>query len=221
MNIREQIKAHTERTKGFGYGTQWRMGENVDRLPQDVMTTPIKYACPVCNKLYDTEIEAITCRDEPYDDAGFGVGYIVIIPGANSYQPPDKAYTHWCAFEIEGSPRAPSHFDHNKQWFPYYVITAIHPDERDRHRCVVTVMTMFSGELCGGWNPANGNGHYSLFHWGLTRPHQPPENNWYHWNIRRRGKTFGNRIASAKPCAKLVREAEALAKIGISTENLL
>jgi len=221
MNVQEQINVQAERTKGCGYGYRWRTGENVDALPKDTMTMPIKYACPICNELYDTEIEAMACRDEPYDDAGFIIGDIVIIPGLNLYQPPNEDYKHWCAFEIEGSPGARSHFDHNKQWFPYYVITAIHPHDRDRHRCVVTVMTMFHGELCGGWNPANGNGHYSLYYPGRTRREQPKENNWYRWNLRRHGKTFGNRIASAKIKAKLLIDARELARIGISTENLL
>lgn len=219
MNIQEQINAQAERTKSFGHGTQWRTGENVDALTENGI--PINFACPICNELYDTEIEAMACRDEPYDDAGFVVGDIVIIPSVNSYQPPDEAYRHWCAFVIEESPRAKSHFNHNKQWFPYYVVTAIHPHDRDRHRCVATVMTMFHGKLCGGWNPANGDGHYSLFHPGRRKTQQPIKNDWYYWNLRRHGKTFGNRIASAQLCVKLVREARELAEVGISTQNLL
>ncbi len=219
MNIQARIDEWNERAKGYG-SLRLRSGDDVEVLPERHIT-PIKYACPVCEKLYDTEYQAMCCRDTPYDDAGLVLEDILIIPGECSYGPPAEGQEHWCAFTIESSPGSSSHFDHKKQWFPYYVVTAIHPERHDRHRCVVTVMSLFDGELVGGWNPADGHGHEAMFHPGRSKVMQRSGAYSTWWQSKRHGQTMGHRFISAEPCAKLLEEAQKMSRIGISSHSLL
>lgn len=196
-----------------------RFGDKAARLPEGL--TPLQYACPVCKELYASEIEAMQCREQIYDEAGLLEGDIMVIPGSQFYQPPAKGFEYWCAFSIEGDPNADSHFDHNRQWFPYYVVTTIHPEPRNPHRCVVTVLTMFKGEFHGGWNPANGQGHNAMFHphAGRSKQHSDIDSTW--WTMERDGIPMGDRIICAEPSDKLREQAQDLAKLRISTRNLL
>lgn len=217
MNIQKMIDRQNERA---GTCAKLQYGKDVDELPERFLVG-IRYACPTCEKMYDTEHEAMQCRDQLYDTAGLNVGDVVVIPNSNFYTPPAEGYEHWCAFHIPGSPGARSHFDHDGQWFPYYIVSAIHPEERDPHRCVVTVVTLFSGEVYGGWNPADGDGHHSMFHPGHKRAEQHSDTGSTWWESKRHGKTFGSRIVAAEPSSALLTDAKEIASVGISTEKLL
>lgn len=199
--------------------TKWRFGDTVEKLPEALIPQPIKYACPVCEKLYDKEIDAMDCRDMPYDDAGLKVGDIVIIPNSSAYRGPAEGFEHWSAFFIEGDKTETSHFEHHGQWFPYYVVTGIHPEDRGRHRCVVTVMTLYGGALSGGWNLANGDGHHAMFHPGRPRSEQHSDTGSTWWEMVRNGERMGKRFASAQPCATLLEEAKELGQLGISASG--
>lgn len=212
MNIQMMLSLWNDRAGTWG--NKLHSGADVDELPEQVWPR-IKYACSICKKLYDSEWEAIECRDQVYETAGLKVGDILIIPGAKFYGPPAAGYEQWNAFDMH------SHFDHEGQWFPYYVVSAIHPDKNYRHRCVVTVVTLHSGELYGGWNPANGNGHHALFHPGRKRGEQHSDHGSTLWGMKRHGKTFGSRIVAATPHASLIEQAQEIAALGISTEKLL
>ena len=218
MNIQTMVDVWNDRAGTWG--VKFKSGEKVDELPMQVLTG-IKYACPICEKLYDSELEAMQCRDQRYDTAGLQVGDILIIPGAKFYGPPAAGHKRWSAFHIGPSPGARSHFDHEGQWFPYYVVSAVHPERSYRHRCVVTVMTLHKGELYGGWNPADGNGHHSMFHPGRKRSEQHSDTGSLWWESKRHGKTFGSRILAAKPHPSLIEWAKEIAALGISTEKLL
>lgn len=217
--IQGHIDEWNKRAKGYG-SLRLRSGNDVEVLPERHIT-PLKYACPICEKLYDTEYQAMRCRDTRYNDAGLVLGDILIIPGECAYEPPAKGQEHWCAFTIESSPGSSSHFEHNKQWFPYYVVTAIHTEQRDRHRCVVTVMSLFGDELSGGWNPANGDGHEAMFHPGRSKAMQRSGAYSTWWTSKRHGKTMGSRFISAKPGTKLLKDAQDMSGVGISSHSLL
>lgn len=218
MNIQTMVDVWNDRAGTWG--VKFHSGDKADELPDQVLTG-IKYACPICKKLHDSELRAMKCRDQRYETAGLKVGDILIILGAKFYGPPAAGHKRWSAFHIPASPGANSHFDHEGQWFPYYVVSAIHPKSDDRHRCVVTVVTLYKGELYGGWNPATGNGHHALFHPGRSRRVQYSDHGSMWWDMKRHGKTFGSRIVAATPHPSLIEKAQEIAALGISTEKLL
>lgn len=211
MRIKEELeKLNQVRSRNFNPLIKY--GEEVHKLPP--ANQPILYTCPTCGKGYSTIREAEECRDTPFDTAGLKIGDILIIPGVYCYKPPAEGFEHWCAFEIDCEPTAKSHFDRRKRFYPYYVVTAIHGDQRRPHRCLVTVTTLFSGKISASWNPANGDGHYSMFHVGVDC-----QSDDYAWNYIRQGEKIGKRIASANPCGSLKADAKELSDLGISTKS--
>ena len=179
------------------------------------------YACPVCAELYDTRKEADACASQPFNEAGVKVGDIFIIPNSNRYEAPAEGFEHWSAFHLPGDPSESSHFDHSDQWFPYYVVTAIHRCDREPHRAICTVVTLFDGFPRGGWNPTDSDGHNSMFKPGLDDADQPTDVGSTWWESTRNGKTMGERFASAETCATLQVEAKELADMKLSTRALL
>jgi len=171
---------------------------------------PVMYACPVCGKHYETVDEAEACRDQPYDDGGLKLGDIVVVPGKITYWM--GVHDPWIAFTIPADPKASSHFERKDQHVPYYVVTAFHGDRDDAHRCLVTLCSLAGGAITVGWNPANGDGHHSLF-----RP-----NGDKHCDI---GSTWieaiGPYLEGLEPPAQVIEEAARLARVGISSRNLL
>lgn len=218
MNIQTMVDVWNDRAGTLG--VKFQSGKKVDELPEQVLTG-IEYACPICKKLHDSELQAIKCRDQRYDTAGLQVGDILIIPGAVFYTPPVAGHKRWSAFHIPASPEAQNNFDNEGQWFPYYVVSAVHPDKNYQHRCVVTVVTLHNGELYGGWNPATGDGHHALFHPGRKRVDQHSDHGSTWWTTKRHGTTFGSRILAAEPSSALLADAAKIATLGISTEKLL
>lgn len=182
-------------------------GKETESLAANFMA--LKYACPVCNEVYYTEAEARKCRDQPYDNGGLKIGDIVVVPGAyhNRYELDDP----WLAFEIPPDPKSKSHFDWAGYRVPYFVVTAIHGEHRNKHRCVVTLATLCGGELDVGWNPANGDGHKAMFR---IDGHRCDANSTWIETIR-------ELLEGCDPPESMRTEAAALAIIGISTRNLL
>lgn len=221
MSVQQMIDAHNEwAVKNHHY--RFKTGKQSDHFDhQPVPTVKPKYACPVCEELYDTHAEAVACGVQPFNEAGVRVGDIFIIPNSNKYQGPAPGYEHWCAFTIEGDPTESSHFDHTKQWFPYFVVTAIHRDDRNPHRAICTVVSLFGGDINAGWNPTDSDGHHSMFKPGLDDADQPTDVGSTWWESERFGKTMGERFASAQPCATLLAEAKQLADTRLSTRSLL
>ena len=170
----------------------------------------IWFACPVCGDIFPTKKKAEKCRDQPYDDGGLTVGTIVVVPGkwTNWYGPTDP----WVAFTIPADPSNEDHLCHYPQRVPYYVVTAIHGDgKRDPHRCVVTLSSLVNGTLNVGWNPANGEDHYAMFRLDGGKHCDP----WDEWE-----EEIGCYLDCVVP-AQVIEEAARLARLGISTENLL
>ena len=216
-NIKQLIADHRVGARA-NYGSWLSFGEESSHAES---VGKVKYACPVCEKLYDTRKEAQACADQPFNEAGVEVGDIFIIPNSNRYEAPAEGFEHWCAFHIGPSPKASSHFDHNDQWYPYYVVTAIHRDDRDPHRCIVTVITLFDGCLNGGWNPADSDGHHSMFRPGKPREEQKSDIGSTWWESKRHGASMGSRFMEAEPSDELRKDAEELANIRISSNSLL
>lgn len=218
-NIKQIIDEHHARAKKNRYGSWLRFGE--DSCHTEPCKVKPQYACPICEELYDTRKEAQDCANQPFNEAGVEVGDIFIIPNSYRAEAPAEGFEHWSAFHIPASPKSSSHFDHNDQWYPYYVVTAIHRYDRNPHRCIVTVITLFDGCLHGGWNPADGNGNHSMFRPGKTRSEQLSDTGSTWWESKRHGQSMGSRFVSAKPCDALRDDARELAEIKISTRSLL
>ncbi len=174
---------------------------------------PILFTCPVCNTSYDTQEEAESCRDQPYDIAGWSVGDLVLIPGKQVYQKATRP--EWIAFTHPADPESPSHLDHHDTYHPWWVITHIGPQPRDPHRAVVTVCSLANGDLYDGWNPANGDGHHAMYRPGAPEREQHAVGGscWWKW--------VGNWILDANPPKVVVQEAEQLATMGICSTILL
>ncbi len=170
---------------------------------------PVKFACPVCNKVYVSHADAEDCRDQSYEDGGLKVGDIMVVPGKwrNDYSLDDP----WLAFEIPPDLESRSHFDHSGYRVPYYVVTAIHKEWRNKHRCVVTLATLCGGNLHVGFNPADGNGHYAMFR--IDGHRCDIGSTWI--------DTIKDLLATCDPPESVRKEAAGLAAIGISTRNLL
>lgn len=200
MNIPELV--NDCKTKGYGIV----IGEHsvIDRKH------PIMFACPVCGERYATREEAEECRDQPFDDSGMKVGDIVAVPGA--WHSHGDCMDHWVAFTIPADPNSPDHFDRVPQHIPYFVVTCVHAQDRDPHRCLVTLASLRGGDLTVGWNPANGHGHYAMFRTDSDK----------HCDL---GSTWKEMIQEylpgCMPWQKLKEEAAELADLGIRSTNLL
>jgi len=170
---------------------------------------PLGFACPVCSAIYDTAGKAKNCRDQPFDNGGLKIGDIVVVPAKyhNMYEEDDP----WLAFPIPPDPRSHSHFDRAGYMVPYYVVTAIHSEWRDPHRCVVTLATLCGGELQTGWNPATGRGHCAMYR--IDGHRCDIGSNWF--------DVIQDLLEMCNPSEDMRDEARALAGIGLSTRNLL
>jgi hypothetical protein len=170
---------------------------------------PVKFFCPVCGEVFDTESKAIECRDQPFEDGGLKVGDIVVVPGqwTDWYDASDP----WVAFEIPPDPKSNDQFDCERKMVPYYVVTAIHGKWRNPHRCVVTLVSLVSSALNAGWNPATGEYHDAMFRIDGGK-HCDVDSVWI---------DTVEPYLNCKPCKQLLEEAAWLARLGISTRNLL
>lgn len=183
-----------------------KTGKNVDTLACQM--DPILFACPICKKLFDTKAKAIKCRDQPFDTGGLKVGDIVIVPGEwNSWYLDDP----WIAFEIKPDPTSSNHFEHGSRMIPYFVVTAIHSNNREPHQCIVTLVTLCGG-IQVGWNPANGEGHLAMYRIDGGK-HCDIDSTWI--------ETITPYLEECKPSKQMLEEAARLARVGISTRNLL
>jgi hypothetical protein len=173
--------------------------------------SPVMYACPVCKKMYDTVDKAAACRDQPFDDGGLKVGDIVVVPvmWTRWYDEDDP----WVAFTIPADMESEDHFDHHDRRVPYYVVTALHSERGREHRCLVTLCSLADGSLRAGWNPANGDGHHALYRIDGGK-HCISKNSY--WMDR-----IGEYLEGLEPPTQVVEEAARLARLGISTRNLL
>ncbi len=185
------------------------LGDKAETLPDQ--NAPIGFACPVCGEVYSTLQEATECRDQPYDDGGLKVGDIVVIPGCCHYQ--ICLDDPWLAFAVPGDPESASHFDRTSYRVPFFVITAIHAEKDQKHRCAVTVASLLGDSLRIGWNPANGEDHYEIFK--LTGERVASRHNDYWVN------KWGTLLAQCVVPEQVKEEAAALVAIGLSTRSLL
>ncbi len=170
---------------------------------------PIQHACPVCGEVYLTRSEALECRDKPFDDGDLMVGTIVAVPGKSSQYPLDDP---WLAFVLPADPDAKSHFDRAGYRVPLFVVTAIHGKPQDEHRCVVTLVSLCGSHLTTGWNPANGKGHFALYRIDGGK-HCDADSLWH--------DIVKDHLAGCNPSDKMREEAKRLARIGISSDDLL
>ncbi len=187
---------------------QLDVGAQVAKLPEPGKA--IDYACPVCGEVYSTLEKAVACRDYPFDTCGLEIGDIMVVPGAyhNSYPLKDP----WLAFAIPSDPESINPSDYTDYRIPYFVVTAIHTNDHNKHRCLVTLSTLCGGSLRVGWNPANGEGHYAMFR---VRDGLKLDNN-SGWS-----DAIETLLARCRPPEQMKKEATALADIGISTRILL
>ena len=213
--IQQHIDAYKKRHEGW-FIPPFRFADQSKSLPGQ--SSGILYTCPTCNEQYTTPEAAEDCFAQPFELYGVEVGDLVIIPNSNRYSEP--VLDHWCAFHIPGDPDASSHFDQEDQWFPWYVVTSIHQEiHQPSHRVVATVMTLFDGELRGGWNSINGDGHHAMFHHGDKEQLSDVGSTW--WTSERNGIVFSERVDKAQPCGRVLEEAKELADLRITSESLL
>jgi hypothetical protein len=185
-----------------------KTGDEVETLTNQM--DPILYGCPVCGNLFETEFGATECRDQPFDTGGLKVGDIVVVPG-RWRSPGAQLEDDWVAFEIPMVKGTDSHFDSVRRRVPYYVVTAVHGEPRDPHRCLVTLATLIHGHLDIGWNPATGQGHCAMFRIDGGK-HCDIHSTWI--------DKIGD-LLDCKPSSDMLEEAARLSRIGISTRNLL
>lgn len=124
----------------------------------------ILYTCPICRESYETIEQAMACMEQPVVDCGWKPGEFLLIPQCAKYfEPVDHA---WIAFTEPAWPKASSHFDHKPKWHVWYQVLGLTRDKRDPHRVLVVVATGGTDQRTnyeGGWNPADGDGHYGLY----------------------------------------------------------
>lgn len=184
---------------------QMEIGEKAKTLANQVSS--IKFACPVCSKIFATEKAARKCRDQLYDDGGLKIGDIVVVPGAYYHYHNCSLNDPWLAFKVP-----PNFGDYTGYRVPYYVVTALHGDETDKHRCLVTLATLCGGELQVGWNPANGDGHLAMYRIDGGK-HCDANSTWL--------EKIQELLETCEPSTQMQEEAARLARLGISTVNLL
>ena len=168
---------------------------------------PIRFQCPICLKSYATVQEAETCRDVPTDWSGWRLGDLCIIPGTRRYYSTCISRPEWLAFTLPADPASSSHFDRTETFFPWWVVTALHRDRRDRHRALITVSTLAFGKLYDGWNPADGDGHHAMYRPGVPEAEQRSAASstwWQHPGI-------AERIMAAVPPDAVLKDAVVLA----------
>jgi len=184
------------------------VGDDAAHLPHSYMA--IKSSCPICGETFMSEEKARACRDQKYDQGGLEVGDIVVIPsGYHNGIPEDDP---WLAFIIPPNPNSDSHFDRTGYKVPYFVVTAIHTDRPNPHRCIVTLCSFAGGRLRCGWNPANGDGHYAMYRWDNGN-HCAASSTWL--------EEIGDFLDNCEPCDIVKREAAKLASMRISTTRLI
>jgi hypothetical protein len=185
-----------------------KTGKDVETLG-DQMEEP-RFTCPVCDDMFKTRKKAIKCRDQPYDDGGLTVGTVVVVPGKSHmcYALEDP----WLAFIVEPNPDADSHFTRAGYRVPYFVVTAIHTEHRNAHRCVVTLVTLCEDKFTVGWNPATGDGHHAMFRIDGGK-HCDATSTWL--------EVIEPYLAECNPSPKMLEEAARLARVGISCRYLL
>ena len=185
---------------------QVKGGIEAETLP---IYQPIRFACPVCSEVYDTQLAAEVCRDQPFEDGGLRLGDIVVVPGkyCNGFEEDDP----WLAFQIPPDPNSDSHFARAGYMVPYYVVTAIHPEPRDPHRCVVTLATLCGGELEAGWNPSTGEDHHAMFR--IDGKRCDVGSSWIDF--------IGDLLRECDPSEDMRDEARALAGMRLSSGSLL
>jgi len=184
-----------------------RTGKNVATLADQM--EPIQHACPVCGNVYLTRTEALKCRDKPFEDGDLTVGTIVAVPGKSSQFPPDDP---WMAFIIPPDPESDSHFHRAGYRVPLFVVTAIHGEPRSPHRCVVTLVSLVGSHLTTGWTPATGEGHLALFRIDGGK-HCDVDSTWI--------DRVKDLLVDCNPSDKMREQAKRLARIGISSDDLL
>jgi hypothetical protein len=184
------------------------VGDDVAHLPHSYMA--IKSSCPICGETFMSEGEARDCRDQKYDTGGLKVGDIVVVPSGYHNGIPDD--DPWLAFTIPRNPASSSHSDRTGRKVPYFVVTAIHTERLNPHRCVVTLCSFAGGRLRCGWNPANGDGHYAMYRW---------DNDNHCTATSTRLEEIGDFLDNCEPCDIVKREAAELASMRISTTILL
>jgi hypothetical protein len=190
-----------------GHEITLRTGDNVDIVPR--LNGAIHYSCPVCANIFTNPGNAIACRDRYFNTGGWSVGDLVIIPGAHhwAYQEDDP----WVAFVIPANPDSRDYNDFSPHPVPYFVVTALHVDPDDRHRCLVTVCTLAGGSLRAGWNPVTGAGHKAMYRPGYFDPDAST-----YW-----GERVEKLTKASAPSPTLESEAAELANIKISTKKPL
>lgn len=204
-----QAMVDVEQTKE-NYSNRWMLtGDYAEALPRGRGT--IRYCCPVCGNEFANPANAIACRDRYFDTGCLCVGDLLIIP--NTWCRAYKEDDPWVAFVVPAKPDSDNYDDHAPRPMPYFVVTALHVDQNDRHKCIATVCTLAGGSLRAGCNPANGEGHFEM-----QRP------GWYnsdassstYWEDR-----INALVTGCKPSEIIKEEAAALAAIKISTSHLL
>ncbi len=185
----------------------FQIGLDVDNLTSQMQ--PLGFSCPVCGRVYTNGEAAIECRNQPYDTGGLKVGDIVVVPGmSRGYYELDDP---WLAFEIPPEPDSDSHFVRAGFKVPYFVVTAVHTEHRDAHRCIVTLASLIGDSLQVGWNPATGQGHCAMFRIDGGK-HCDIHSTWI--------DKIGD-LLDCKPSDSMLEEAARLARVGISTRSLL
>jgi hypothetical protein len=183
-----------------GSGWHFKEGTGLDLPNQDA---PIQYSCPICQDVHDSELDAMECRDQPYDTGGMSVGDIVVLPGkwySYALVPEDP----WTAF-ITDPDIPPDPCVRGARTVPYYVVTSLHAQRSRPHRCLVTLCRIYTGDdgrrvLDIGWNPANSVGHYPMY--SIARVGWVGENTM---------QPLGDQLHRCKPSDKLKEEAAELA----------
>jgi hypothetical protein len=198
-----------EQTKE-NYSNRWMMtGEYAEALPST--RGSIRYCCPVCGNEFSNPANAVACRNRYFDTGSLCVGDLLIIP--NTWCRAYKEDDPWVAFVVPANPASDDYGDHMPRPMPYFVVTAVHVDQNDSHKCVVTVCTLAGGSLRAGCNPANGEGHYEMHR---PRWFNPGASKKMYWEDR-----ITDLVTNCEPSETLKEEAAALSAIKISTTLLL
>jgi hypothetical protein len=184
-------------------------GEYAAHLPLN--RGAIRYCCPVCGNEFANPANALSCRDRYFDTGGLCVGDLVIIP--NTWCAAYKEDDPWVAFTVPANMMREEWVDLSPRPMPYFVVTAIHVDREDKHKCLVTVSSLAGGSLrVGHILPARGEGYE--FH----RPgyFYPDASKSMYWQDR-----ITDLVNKCKPSETIKEEAASLAAIKISSSRLL
>ncbi len=172
----------------------------------------ILYQCSVCLESYGSEQEAVACVNQPADWQGWNVGDLIIIPGKRfGREPKDPQWTmdeKWVAFKEDADPKSSSHFDHCDNYHAWWLIVSLHFRPKS-HETRVSVMTeIFYPEVRQGWNPADGNGHYTLFLPGVLEVNQLPHaSTWW--------EAVGESVYYAEPSREMLQRAKEITETAL------